>query len=126
MVTSYQSMKVLSLESFPLYGTLISSHSYHDCSLAGPRPELKHLLIELRSEVAHEWEDLGIMLNIEPGTLEAIKITESNKAQSCLREMLKIWQKRINPPPSWSAVVTALEFMKYQGLASDLKLKYNC
>jgi hypothetical protein len=93
---------------------------------AGHRPVLKHLLIELRNEVAHEWEDLGIMLDIEPGTLEAIKITESNKAQSCLREMLKIWQKRINPPPSWSAVITALEYMKYQGLASDIKLKYNC
>jgi hypothetical protein len=88
----------------------------------GHRPELKNLLIELRSEVAHEWEDLGIMFDIEPGALEAIKTTE-NKARSCLREMLK---KRINPPPSWSAVVTALECMKCQGLASDLKLKYNC
>jgi hypothetical protein len=92
---------------------------------AGHRPELKNLLIELCSEVAHEWEDLGIMLDIEPGALEAIKTTE-NKARSCLREMLKIWQKRINPPPSWSAVVTALEYMKYHGLASDIKLKYNC
>ena len=66
------------------------------------------------------------MLDIEPGALETIKTSERNKPQSCLREMLKIWRNKINPPPSWSAVVTALEYLKYHGLASDLKFKYNC
>ena len=41
------------------------------------RPQLKDLLMELRSEVAHEWEDLGIMLGIEPSTLDALKTTEN-------------------------------------------------
>ena len=103
---------------------------YSDCVLkliCVGRPELRNLLMELRSEVAHEWEDLGIMLGIESSTLDALKTAENNTAQSRLREMLKNWQKRINPPPpSWSAVITALEVMKYQGLASDLKLRYNC
>ena len=82
--------------------------------------------MELRGEVAHEWEDLGIFLGIEPSSLDALKTSENSTNQSRLREMLKIWQKNINPPPSWSTVVDSLECMKYHGLASKLKLKYNC
>ena len=88
------------------------------------KPELKDLLKELYTKAAGKWEDIGILLGIEPGRLDAIKTAENHTAQSCLREMLKIWLKRISPPPSWSAIAEAVELLGDQNLADYLRTKY--
>lgn len=59
--------------------------------------ELKDLMKELLGTASNKWENIGIM---EPGRLDAIKLAMHHVPQSCLREMLKIWLKRVSPPPS--------------------------
>ena len=86
--------------------------------------ELKDLVKELYSTVSDKWEDIGILLGIEPGRLNAIKTAE-NLPQSCLREMLKIWLNRVSPPPSWAAIAEAVELLGEQSLADQLRTNYN-
>ena len=88
------------------------------------KPELKDLAKELYSTVSDKWEDIGILLGIEPGRLNAIKSAENHTAQSCLREMLKIWLNRVSPPPSWAAIAEAVELLGDQTLADRIRTKY--
>ena len=88
------------------------------------KPGLSTLLRELIKKVDSKWENMGILLEIEPHRLESIKTEEHHNTQNCLREMLKIWLKMINPPPSWSAITNALEYIGDEQLAHDLRTKY--
>jgi hypothetical protein len=88
------------------------------------KPGLGILLRELIKKVDSKWENIGIMLEIESHRLESIKTAEHHNTQNCLREMLKIWLKKINPPPSWSAITDALEYVGDEQLAHDLRSKY--
>ena len=88
------------------------------------KPGLSTLLRELFKKVDSKWENIGILLEIESHNLESIKTAEHHNTQNCLREMLKIWLKMINPPPSWSAITNALECLGEEQLASDLRSKY--
>ena len=89
------------------------------------KPELKDLIKELYTRASDKWEDIGILLGIDPGRLDAIKTAENNKPQSCLREMLKIWLTRVSPPPSWAAIAEAVELLGDQKLADQLRTKYH-
>ena len=89
------------------------------------KPELKDLLKELYTRASDKWEDIGILLGIDPGRLDAIKTAENHTAQSCLREMLKIWLKGVSPPPSWAAIAEAVELLGDQNLADQLRTKYH-
>ena len=89
------------------------------------KPELRLLLKELYTKAAAKWEDIGIMLGIDPNALDNLKTTENCTAPSRLREMLKVWLKKINPPPSWSAIAEALEVLGDEELASHLRDTYN-
>ena len=88
------------------------------------KPELKDLLKELYATSSDTWEDIGILLGIKTGQLDAIKTAENRTAQSRLREMLKIWLNRVSPPPSWSAIAEAIEFLGDQTLANHLRTSY--
>ena len=89
------------------------------------KPELRDLLKELYStKAADKWEDVGIMLGIKPSQLDAIKSAGNQISQSCLRETLKLYLQKDNPPPSWAAIVEALEFVGEETLAGQIKSKY--
>ena len=64
------------------------------------------------------------MLGIDSRILDTVKTSENSTIQSRLREMLKIWLKQIKPPPSWTAVVEALEDLGDEELASHLRETY--
>ena len=87
------------------------------------KPELRTVMREL-IKVDFRWQNIGIFLGVDPHRLESIKTAEHNDTQNCLREMLQIWLKKINPPPSWSAIIDALEDLGEQQLARDLRSKY--
>ena len=89
------------------------------------QPEMKDLARELYNTILDRWEDIGILLGIEPGILDAIKTAENQAPQRCLREMLKLWLKRISPPPSWAAIADAVELLGDQSLADHLRTKYH-
>lgn len=57
--------------------------------------------------------------------LENIKANDQNsKPENRLREMLKLWLKVVNPQPTWSAIVDALQSLGEDTLAKNLKEKY--
>ena len=57
--------------------------------------------------LASEWENIGLCLglsNIE----DSIKAS-ARTAPSCLRETLKLWLNRVDPPPTWKELAEAVE-----------------
>ena len=75
-------------------------------------------------KVDSKWQNIGIFLEVDPHRLESIKTAEHHDTQNCLREMLQIWLKKINPSPSWSAITDALERLGEEQLAHGLRSKY--
>ena len=59
--------------------------------------------------LASKWKNIGTVLDLDSGALDTIEYNESGKAEDCLREMLHLWIRQINPRPSWSALVEAIE-----------------
>ena len=53
-----------------------------------------------------------------------MKSDKSGDSESCLREMLKIWLKRSEPPPSWEELCEALNVVGEEKLAKNLKENY--
>ena len=93
------------------------------CTQATSPPKFTTLLRELSIKVSADWEDIGVGLELEQGQLSAINRDhcDSNK---CFREMLKLWLKQVDPPPTWSAIIEAIEVLGHKPLAKDLKKKY--
>ena len=64
------------------------------------------------------------MLGINTSELDAIKSGGNQTSQSCLREMFKLYLQKDSPPPSWAAIVEALELIGEESLAVQVKTKY--
>ena len=100
-------------------------HSGTPTSAESAKPKLKDLQRELYSRVANDWEDIGIQLDIEEGQLKQIKSDNAGECKKCLREMLRIWLSRVDPPPSWSDIAEALEVLEHAELATNIRSKYS-
>ena len=87
-------------------------------------PTLKLLIKELYNTAANKWEDIGILLDIEDGELAKVKADNHGDSGSCLREMLRIWLKKVNPQPSWTDLIEALIHLREEKLAQQLKERY--
>ena len=70
------------------------------------------------------WEDIGILLKIEEGELNKVKSDNAGRSGSCLREMLKIWVKKVDPEPSWSSMAEALDDLGEERLAEYIRKAY--
>ena len=88
-----------------------------------PIPKLRDLLKELY-KVAAKWHNLGIMLEIDDGELSKVKSDNAGNSDDCLREMLKIWLKKVDPKPSWSSMAEALEVLGEESVAEHIKKTY--
>ena len=73
--------------------------------------------------IAAEWNNLGIMLGINKTTLDVIAKEMSNP-RDCLREMLSVWLKSVDPLPTWSVLIEALEDIGERQLAISLKSQF--
>ena len=73
-------------------------------------------------ELASEWENIGVLLGINTGTLNSIKSDEKS-AVSCLRKMLETWLKQVNSQPTLNALCKAVEKFDPR-YAQQLKQKY--
>lgn len=56
-----------------------------------------------------KWYDIGLELEIEEEELDVIKHKENNDPSKCLREMIKVWLKSVDKPPTWEALAEALK-----------------
>ena len=86
---------------------------------------LEQLLEELQIK-QDDWKNIGVQLDINDGELEHIKSDNRGDSKACLREMLRIWLNRVDPPPSWSAIAEAIEDLGDEQLAQELRSKYSC
>ena len=83
------------------------------------------ILRELSSKVSADWEDIGLCLGLGPGQLDIIKTDYPSDCQKCFREMIKVWfRQQVDPPPSWSALIEALDDLGQNSLAQNLRDKY--
>ena len=59
-------------------------------------------------DVRRKWYDIGIELGVRKTELDIIK-DHSFDPSDCLREMIAIWLKSYDFPPTWQALAEALE-----------------
>ena len=97
---------------------VISSGSFMD---QGAELSLKNSYRRLLP-LAHDWCNIGILLNLEDHCLKNIKYSHYNHSlQDCLWEMSE-WHKRVDPPPSWEELAGAVELTD-QGIARKIRKK---
>ena len=72
--------------------------------------------------MANKWKEIGVQLEIS--NLETTETKRHGDPQGCLLDMLETWLKRVDPPPTWSAVIEAVEFLGNERLGKELKAKY--
>ena len=76
------------------------------------------------NEVSDDWEDIGLLLELQQGALDEIRNNSSGRAKKCFREMIKLWLRQRDPPPSWSAIIDAIKELDYESFAQELKHKF--
>ena len=63
---------------------------------------------DLVQDASSKWYALGVQLHIKAAELKVIEM-KCTDAGSCLGEMISIWLRMADPPPSWVGLITALE-----------------
>ena len=89
---------------------------------AVPTPDLKDLMTALYRNVADKWKTIGVYLKISD--LASIETRHHSDPHLCLLEMLDAWLKRVDPLPTWSAIIEAVEFLGEEQLGRRLREKY--
>ena len=85
---------------------------------------MKDLMDALYNKVAAKWEHIGIYLHLPMAALKAIAEEHQRDPHKCLIGMLEVWLKRVDPSPTWSAIIEAVEFLGEEQLGKKLKEKY--
>ena len=78
----------------------------------------------LYHKVAEKWKVIGVLLEIPKGTLSRIVDKHQRDPCSCLVETLETWLERVYPPPTWAAIIEAVEFLGEEQLGKELRDKY--
>ena len=75
-----------------------------------------------------KWMDIGLELDIIKTDLDAINAEYRGEIGKCFMEMLSLWLKQVDPPPTWSAMVAALQEpdIEFGDLAKELESKFIC
>ena len=77
----------------------------------------------LYHEVADKWKMIGVLLEIPKGKLAFIA-EKHHDPHDRLISMLEIWLDRVNPSPTWVAIIEAVEFLGGEQLGRKLRNKY--
>ena len=74
------------------------------------KPEINELYQKVVSKFAVQWEELGLAMGLEKGTLDIISSSNKynpNRAEDCCRKMLADWLK-VDPLATWSKLEEAI------------------
>ena len=55
-----------------------------------------------------KWYNLGLKLGQLPSALDSIDDKHSSDPSQCFCEVLKVWLNEVDPPPTWQAMMNAL------------------
>ena len=72
---------------------------------------LKDLLLNVISQYAAHWEELGTLLGVERCDIANISRDHPNRAVDACREMLIMWL-RVIPSPTWGKLDDAINSLK--------------
>ena len=81
-------------------------------------------------DVSHSWYELGLKLQLSVEALKRVR-DQYPGPSTALREMLLLWLKKVDPPPTWEGLACALEsrtveepWLAEPWLAEQLRTKY--
>ena len=100
-------------------GLMFDMHNFYS------EPTLKEL-VQFLFPVASKWYLIGLLISVDESELEKIAAdnqSESNACNMCLVKTLKRWLKMVQPKPSWSAIVEALNGVQEEKLAEVIRQK---
>ena len=86
-----------------------SPGSHQPSSWSQDEPTLGETLCIL-FPIAHEWENIGTLLDLSPNQLSNIK-NDNDGVQNCLREMVKLWLKQVTVHPTWQSLADAVSLI---------------
>lgn len=66
--------------------------------------EVRDFLYDIRLK----WYDLGLELEVKEEDLDEIRVKYKDDPSDCQREMIKIWLRFVDNPPTWNALAKAL------------------
>ena len=89
---------------------------------ATPLLNLKALSNALDSVV--KWHSLGVKLGLEDHELSTIEQNHRGDNERCKSEVLSRWLRSAKLPPTWKAVVDALQQMGEHAVARKIQAKY--
>ena len=75
------------------------------------------------SNVAANWEQLGLQLHIPPDELNIIKVNNPQNARQCMSATLQWWQAK-HPEQGWTEVWDALRMIERNDIANEVATKY--
>lgn len=64
---------------------------------------------KLLIRMSDHWRNIGLLLGLDNENLGKIEAEYRGKPDDCLREMLCLWLKQVNPQPSRKALAEAVE-----------------
>ena len=67
-----------------------------------------HKVLKATWEARVKWYNIGLGLEIDPGTLNTIK-TDNENSDDRFRAMLMIWLNKVQPKPTLAALAEALQ-----------------
>ncbi len=72
-----------------------------------------------------KWFTIGIQLNLEESELRAIR-TNCHNVEDSFTEMISLWLHQVDPKPTWTALVDALDSppVDSKGTAKAIKEQY--
>ena len=65
------------------------------------------------------WRNIGVLLGLDNERLGKIDTEYRGKSDDCLREMIDLWLKQVDPKPTRKALAEAVEVFD-QGLAKQI------
>lgn len=86
-----------------------SKYLHHDIIIdeTASSPTIKQVFKHLL-RLSSEWKTIGTLLDLDSANLSAIEKDYSTSIDR-LREMINLWMKQINPRPTWTALIDAVQ-----------------
>ena len=104
------------------------------------RPSLRDILMEISASeeegflIMERWENIGLQLDIADEKLVAIRRKHTisttddglhHDYNQAFRDMIRVWVKQVNPPPTWLNFVKAFECLNvHHKFTEELRSKY--
>lgn len=90
-------------------GAQSSSSAASSANSSSDEPPKLAKAFKLLLPLSNHWRNIGILLELEDGSLSRIEDQCRGVPDNCLREMLSLWLKQVNPRPTKTALADAVD-----------------